>query len=52
MQASSSELKEIMIEVILFRARKSLEHLKRHIEIYYKEIFEPWFVTGEDRQAN
>lgn len=33
------------MECILDRSRKSLEHLKRFVELFYNEIFMPWFVT-------
>ena len=36
------------MECVFSRTRKSLEHLKRFIEAFYIDIFEPWFVSGED----
>lgn len=52
LQAGGQLLKEIFLECILSRARKSLEHIKRFIEIYYNEIFEPWFVNGADAKES
>ena len=43
-------MRQIYIECILSRTRKSLEHLKRQIELQYNEIFEPWFVKDVEGQ--
>ena len=43
-------LRQIYIECILSRTRKSLEHLKRQIELQYNEIFDPWFVKDVEGQ--
>ena len=48
LQTSGQQLKEIFLECIFSRARKSLEHLKRFVELFYVEIFDPWFVSAED----
>ena len=42
----------MFLECIFSRARKSLEHLKRFIELFYPEIFEPWFVSAEDAKES
>ena len=42
-------MKEIFVECILSRARKSLEHLKRFVEIYFRDILQPFFL-GEYKQ--
>lgn len=44
-EASGEQLKDILLECILSKSRKSLEHLKRFIGIY-SEIFYP-FYKGE-----
>jgi hypothetical protein len=43
-EASGEQMKEIFLECVISRTRKSLEHLKRFIEIYYNEIFQPFFL--------
>lgn len=50
--ASSGELlKEVFLECVFQRTRKSLEHLKRFVELFYAEVFEPWFVKSEQGQV-
>lgn len=39
LQASGDQLKEIFLECILERTRKSLEHLKRAVEAFHVELF-------------
>jgi hypothetical protein len=41
-EASGEQLKDIFLECILSKARKSLEHLKRYVEIY-SDIFYPFY---------
>ena len=48
--ASGNLLKEIFLDCIISRTRKSLEHLKRFIEVFYSEIFQPWFVESKEGQ--
>jgi len=48
--ASGEQLKEIFLECMYQRTRKSLEHLKRFVEMFYREVFEPWFVKSETGQ--
>ena len=52
LQARGLALKEVFLECVLDRSRKSLEHLKRFVELFYNEIFKPWFVTctGETKR--
>ena len=50
-EATGEVVKEMFIECILSRARKSLEHLKRFVEIYYVEILQPFFL-GENQQVS
>lgn len=40
------------MECVFSRTRKSLEHLKRQVEILYKEVFEPWFVSADDARES
>lgn len=47
LQASGQQLKEIFLECVFSRTRKSLEHLKRFVEVFYTEVFEPWFVNNQ-----
>jgi MIF4G like len=49
-QSSGQQLRQIYLECILSRTRKSLEHLKRQVEIHYHEIIEPWFVKDPEGQ--
>lgn len=49
--ASGEQLKEIFLECVYQRTRKSLEHLKRFVELFYSEVFEPWFVKSEAGQV-
>ncbi|CDW76937.1 cap binding protein [Stylonychia lemnae] len=44
LEATGEQLKEIFLECIMARTKKSLEHLKRFIEIYYHEIIKPFFL--------
>ena len=43
-ESSGEQLKEILLECIVSRTRKSLEHLKRIIEFYYNEVMQPFFL--------
>jgi hypothetical protein len=43
---------EVFSECMLTRTKKSMEHLKRFIEIFYVEIIEPWFVSGPQAAEN
>ena len=49
-EASGDQLKEIFLECILSKARKSLEHLKRFVEIY-SEIFYPFYLNNGSAQV-
>ena len=48
--ASGEQLKDIFLECVFVRTKKSLEHLKLFVERFYTEIFEPWFVKSEPGQ--
>lgn len=49
-KAKGAVVKEIVIEAIMVRTKKSLEHLKRFIEIYYTEVVQP-LLLGEELAA-
>lgn len=38
----------ILVECILSKSRKSLEHFKRYLEVYYNEVFKPFFLEDAD----
>lgn len=38
-------MREIFLECIISRTKKSLEHLKRIIEFYYKDVIQPLFLA-------
>ena len=48
--ASGEQLKDIFLECVYVRTKKSLEHLKLFVEKFYAEFFEPWFVKSEQGQ--
>lgn len=43
--SNGEQLKEILFECIMVRTKKSLEHLKRFIEIYYHDIIKPLYLS-------
>jgi hypothetical protein len=51
-QASGQELKAIFLECVFSRARKSLEHVKKSVEVFYNQIFEPWFINASDARQS
>lgn len=47
-ESSGVQLKKIFIECILSKSRKSLEHFKRYLEVYYTDVFKPLFLDDND----
>jgi hypothetical protein len=42
---------ELLTECMLLRTKKSLEHLKRFIEIYYRDVIEPLYASDSAQKV-
>lgn len=52
LQFSGQELKAAFLECFFKRAAKSLEHVKRFVEMFFTDVFEPWFLSGADAKES